>query len=232
MCRHLGYVGILVPVSDPVTRGEHSLFTQSWAPRDMRGGGTINADGFGVAWWSPAGRVHRYRNAMPIWTDPAVAEVLSQIEASAVLAAVRSATPGMPVERGACAPFTDGRWAFSHNGIVPDWRSMLNSAEVETLTDSAVLWQLLRTLLETMAPEAALVELISRVGGTGARLNLLLGNGKSLWATSYYHSLAVLADATGVLIASEPYDDDPRWQSIPDRMLVTATPGSVELHPL
>ena len=237
MCRHLGYVGGTVPVSEPVVRGPHSLRTQSWAPRDMRGGGTINADGFGVAWWTSFGDVRRYRNPMPIWTDPAVAEVLSQIESTAVLAAVRSATPGMPVERGACAPFTDERWAFSHNGVLPGWRTALSewdvgATDLEAITDSAALWLLLRSLLDSMAPELALAEVIYRTAGPGARLNILLGDGESLWATTFHHSLAVLTDDSSVVVASEPYDDDPGWQPVPDGMLVTARPGSFEMQPL
>ncbi|WP_280208082.1 class II glutamine amidotransferase, partial [Nocardia cyriacigeorgica] len=175
MCRHLAYVGPPEPVGELLTRGVHALRTQAWAPRDMRGGGTINADGFGVAWWRHAGhpgqaRVSRYRNAAPIWTDPAVDEVLPQIESTAVLGAVRSATVGMPVERAACAPFIDDGWAFSHNGVVPNWRKALTAAladldnaatragatrmfqtadllDAESATDSAAMWVLLRGLL-------------------------------------------------------------------------------------
>lgn len=79
---------------------------QSWAPREMRGGGTINADGFGAVWWN-GGRQGRYRSISPIWSDPTVDETLSHIISGSVLAAVRSATEGMAVEIGACAPFVD-----------------------------------------------------------------------------------------------------------------------------
>ncbi|WP_028477678.1 ergothioneine biosynthesis protein EgtC [Nocardia sp. CNY236] len=180
MCRHLAYVGPSVRVGEMLTLGSHSLRTQAWVPRDMRHGGTINADGFGVAWWVAAPdesvTVSRYRNAAPIWTDPAVEEVLPQLESTAVLGAVRSATVGMPVERSACAPFVRDRWAFSHNGVVPDWRRTLTSVaaefaltaaelgaeelfaparllEVESATDAAMLWVLLCDLLATGSPD-------------------------------------------------------------------------------
>ena len=58
---------------------------------------------------------------MPIWTDPSLADVAGEIHSGAVLAAVRNATAGMPVGEGACAPFSDGRWLFSHNGRVSGW---------------------------------------------------------------------------------------------------------------
>ncbi|CAM2995660.1 ergothioneine biosynthesis protein EgtC [Skermania piniformis] len=235
MCRHIGYLGPAVPVADLLTRGNHSVMTQAWAPRQMRGGGTVNADGFGVGWWA-AHRFSRYRNPMPIWTDPAVTEVLPQISATAVLGAVRSATAGMPVERSACAPFTDGHWAFSHNGVVPDWPGLLRwtAAPTESATDSAAVWALLAAELQRQDPVAAIRAVIRRIiaAAPGARLNLLLGDGTRFWATTWYHSLWSLVDAGTVILASEPYDDDPRWQEIADRRLVTAVPGQVTIDAL
>ncbi|MGW0182252.1 ergothioneine biosynthesis protein EgtC [Nocardia sp. NPDC003345] len=263
MCRHLGYVGPAAPVGELVLRGPHSLRTQSWAPRDMRGGGTINADGFGVAWWAGE-RVTRYRNADPIWTDPAVEEVLPQLTSHAVLAAVRSATVGMPLDRSACAPLLWDRWAFSHNGVVPRWRTVLTAVlsdldvaatragltrryetshllEAEAPTDSAALWVLLRRLLDpdppaglAETPGTALRLLTTTVlhHAPDARVNLLLGNGEALWATTCYHSLSALITDEFAILASEPYDDDPRWQALPDRSLVHARPGALRIESL
>ncbi|MFC4375590.1 ergothioneine biosynthesis protein EgtC [Nocardia halotolerans] len=263
MCRHLGYVGPPAGVGEMVLRGPHSLYVQSWAPVEMRAGGTINADGFGVAWWRRADvgvdgareAVTRYRNQAPIWTDPAVAEVLGQLESRSVVAAVRSATAGMPVERAACAPFTDEHWAFSHNGVVPDWRTTLlavladlnelfggatlfTSPAVllwaESLTDSAALWVLLRGLLGAIdpagpvtSPTDALRLLVRTVlrHQPNARLNLLLGDGAGLWATTCWHALSVLVADDYTVLCSEPYDADPRWQPIADRQVVAAVPG-------
>lgn len=246
MCRHLGYLGPSTTVAEIITAGEHSLRTQSWAPTDMRQGGTVNADGFGAAWW-PDGGVERavsYRNAMPIWSDPAVDDVLSQIRSTAVLAAVRSATVGMPVVHTACAPFVSGRWAFSHNGVVRGWpRSMSEiAAEVPTEdlllldapTDSAALWVVLRALLRDHDPEDALLSLVRRVDAAApdSRLNLLLSDGRTIWATALYHSLWVFEDDAAVLVASEPTDSRPGWRAVPDRSIVVARVGSVIVRPL
>ncbi|MBF6086378.1 ergothioneine biosynthesis protein EgtC [Nocardia cyriacigeorgica] len=269
MCRHLAYVGPPEPVGELLTRGVHALRTQAWAPRDMRGGGTINADGFGVAWWRHAGhpgqaRVSRYRNAAPIWTDPAVDEVLPQIESTAVLGAVRSATVGMPVERAACAPFIDDGWAFSHNGVVPNWRKALTAAladldnaatragatrmfqtadllDAESATDSAAMWVLLRGLLTPGAPPDlvaspadALRLLLTAVlaHAPAARLNFLLGDGSTIWATAWEHALSALVTDDYAIVASEPYDADPRWRPIPEHSLVCAAPGRLTIEPL
>lgn len=34
------------------------------------------------------------------------------------------------------------------------------------------------------------------------------------------------------MVASEPYDDDPRWTEVPDRTLLTATRTRIELFSL
>jgi glutamine amidotransferase len=65
-----------------------------------------------------------------------------------------------------------------------------------------------------------------------ARLNILAGNGSELRATTWGDTLFVLRQADGVVLASEPFDDDKDWQEIPDRHLVTATDSRVELAPL
>nr|WP_306361147.1 hypothetical protein [Nocardia sp. CC227C] len=361
------------------------------------GGGVSGAAGDGES--GPGDRggagalsVSRYRNAAPIWTDPAVDEVLPQIRSTAVLGAVRSATVGLPLDRGACAPFIRGRWAFSHNGAIPGWRDVLADVaaefgsppllEAESLTDSAVLWVILHDLLDRIsggdaesiahmrtatarprergrgengvgagrgdessagasgaahggaadgsggdsgigdngisdsgapdsgAPNSGIAagepggaraargpapavartaavdsaratsarddpgggrgaEAVARaredgtaeaavrepgVLGSGAgvdpaavlrlvmaavlerspkaRLNLLLGDGETWWATTWHHSLSVLVTDTFAIIASEPYDDDPRWRSIADRRVVVAGPGRLVVEDL
>jgi hypothetical protein len=34
------------------------------------------------------------------------------------------------------------------------------------------------------------------------------------------------------VVASEPFDDGPGWQGVPDRMVLTARPGAVDTEPL
>ncbi|MBY6684359.1 ergothioneine biosynthesis protein EgtC [Rhodococcus sp. BP-149] len=240
MCRHVGYLGPARTVGDVLTAGPTSLLTQSYAPREMRGGGTINADGFGAAWWSN-GTASSYRSAMPMWGDPAVTDTLTHIRSVAVMGAVRSATVGMPVERSACAPFVEGRWAFSHNGVVRGWpqsvSALAEKVPVESLlrlaapTDSAVLWAILQQRLLDRDPADALAGLLADVDAAApdSRVNLLLGDGESLWATTLYHSLSVRYDEDSVVLASEPLDDLPGWQQVPDRCLVSARPGSVDI---
>src|SRR4051794_15788640 len=97
MCRHLAYLGPPLALSRLLFEAPHALVRQSWAPKDMRGGGTINADGFGAGWYPAAGPPVRYRSDRPMWADAALPGLAAATAAGALLAAVRSATETMPV---------------------------------------------------------------------------------------------------------------------------------------
>lgn len=247
MCRHLAYLGPPLPLAALLFDPPHSLATQSWAPEDMRGGGVINADGFGVGWYPPGATAPtRYRRDRPIWTDTALPALARATSAGAVLAALRNATVGMPVMETAAAPFAEGRWLFSHNGVVKGWPdSMVGLAaslpvrDLMTLdapTDAAFLWALVRDRLRGGDDLAAsIVDTMAEVAATvpESRLNLLLTDGGTVVATAWWHSLWVRVEpGTSTLISSEPLDDDPGWQPVPDRHLVIATAGHVDLRPL
>ncbi|AEF40557.1 ergothioneine biosynthesis protein EgtC [Hoyosella subflava] len=247
MCRHLAYLGPQVSVRDLLTEGEHSLLQQSFQPRDMRRGGVINADGYGAAWWDKSA-LHRYRSVTPIWADASGCETLSAVGGNAILAAVRSATIGMPVVETACAPFIYGPWAFSHNGFVAGWPDSLaepartlpvtDLMTLEAPTDSAVLWALLRHRCAKDASTgewaAAVAELTNRTreSAPGSRLNFLLSNGSQIIATTCVHSLSVLLTDDVVLVASEPTTDDKGWRHVKDGQLIVAEPGRLRITPL
>ncbi|MEO6502944.1 MAG: ergothioneine biosynthesis protein EgtC [Jatrophihabitantaceae bacterium] len=249
MCRHFGYLGLPINVAELVLDPPHSLAVQSYAPTDMRGGGKVNVDGFGVGWFSaeagsPAG-ARRYRRAAPIWQDAAFAELARATMAVGVLAAVRNATAGMPVADAACAPFTDGQWLFSLNGRIAGWpdtavwladslprRELLG---IQVMTDATLLWALLRQRLAASSdPASVLAGLITEVlaAAPGSRLTTLLTDGQRIYGTTVTHSLCWRRSAAGVLVASEPFDDDPEWQSIPDGQLVVADRSGLRHRPL
>lgn len=125
MCRHLAYLGPPVTLAGCVLHQPHSLMHQSWAPSDMRGGGTVNADGFGIGWIvggpGDGGLARRYRRDRPMWSDASLPDLAASVTSGVIMAAVRSATIGMPVTESACAPFVEGAAMFSHNGVVDGW---------------------------------------------------------------------------------------------------------------
>ncbi|GAA3886187.1 ergothioneine biosynthesis protein EgtC [Saccharothrix violaceirubra] len=246
MCRHLGYLGPAVPLSGALVDAPHSLVHQAYAPRDMRGGGTVNVDGYGVGWYpAPGAAPLRYRRAGQVWADANLLALSRVTVSGAFLAAVRSATVGMPVVDTACAPFTDGRWLFSHNGRVIGWpdavaplASRLPVTDLLTLdapTDAALLWAVVRRrLAEGADPTSALETVVSEVeeAAPGSRLNLMLTDGTVLVATTWWHALWVRSGAGAVTVSSEPLDDDPAWKEVPDRHVVTARVSEVDVRPM
>ena len=230
----------------------HSLVRQSWAPKDMRGGGTVNADGFGVGWFpdrSSAAVV--YRRASPMWSDEALPALARTTAVTGLLANARSATVGMPVVHTACAPFTDGRWLFSHNGVIRGWPDSVadlagrlpvtDLLTMDAPVDSALLWSLVRHRLRRGASAVAAVRdtvLEVAAAAPDSRLNVMLTDGSTLVATTWWHSLSTLVAPDHVVVASEPWDDDPRWSSVPDRQLVIAddetplSPPKLTVRPL
>ncbi|GGM56351.1 gamma-glutamyl-hercynylcysteine sulfoxide hydrolase [Longimycelium tulufanense] len=219
---------------------------QSWAPGDMRGGGTVNADGFGVGWYPPDGREPvRYRVDRPMWSDVNFAALAEVTRSPAVLASVRSATIGMPVVETAAAPFSDDGWLFAHNGVVRGWPESVahlagevpvaNLLTMDAPMDSALLWVLLRHRLRKGAdPAEAVTSLVADVAEASpmSRLNLLLTDSEQIVATTWTHSLWTRVGPGRVEVSSEPGDDDPAWTEVPDRHLVLARPSEVDLRPL
>ena len=226
MCRHLGWLGAPVPVSSLVLDPPNGLLVQSYAPRRQKNG-LMNADGWGVGFFDDA-VPRRWRGATPLWGDASFASVAPALTSSCVVAAVRSATVGMPIDASAAAPFTDGHWLLSHNGVV-DRAVLPLDPSAESVVDSAVLAALIfRRGLD------ALGATIAEVGSAdpNARLNILAANGSRLLATTWGDTLSVLRRPDGVVLASEPYDDHPDWQDIPDRHLVDVSLGDVTITAL
>ena len=250
MCRHLAYLGPPVPLGALLLDPPHSLLRQSWAPRDMRGGGTVNADGFGVGWYpepgGPAG-------ALP----PRRADVDRRVvrrgspaatRSGAVLAAVRSATVGMPVHRDrrgavrrravAVQPQRRGprlaatRWRRSRPALPvtrpahPGRADRLGAAVGAGPPPAARPAPTRPTRWPTSCAEVA-------AAAPGSRLNLLLTDG----TRDRGHDAGATRSSSaptrrGALVASEPLDDDPGWQPVPDRHLVAAEPGRHRCIPL
>jgi gamma-glutamyl hercynylcysteine S-oxide hydrolase len=225
MCRHLGWLGAGVTVSSLVLDPPRGLRVQSYAPRRQKHG-LMNADGWGVGFFdaSPEGAVpRRWRSAAPLWGDVSFESVAPALRSHCVVAAVRSATVGMPIEASSTAPFTDGHWLLSHNGVV-DRRVLPPTSSAESVCDSAI-------LAATFFARGldALGETIAEIGAADpdARLNVLAANGSRLVATTWNETLSILRRDDGVVLASEPYDDDSEWEDIPDHHLIEVTPERV-----
>jgi glutamine amidotransferase len=243
MCRFVCYLGPPVTLASVVLDPPHSLKRQAWAPRHQRVG-AINADGFGVGWYDHARRPEpaRYRTARPLWSDRSFESVSGLVTTTALVAAVRDATPPNPVEETGAQPFMSGRWLFAHNGKVEGWgidpavrtglrRSLSEErdAAIEGAADSETLFAL---VLDRLDGGASPVDALRAVVGLAlavapSKVNLLLTDGHQVTATACGDSLFVLEGEDAVVVASEPYDDDPRWRRVPEGSMVEARPGWV-----
>ncbi|MCJ7439687.1 MAG: ergothioneine biosynthesis protein EgtC, partial [Acidimicrobiia bacterium] len=256
MCRHLAYVGPPIALAALLTDADHSLVRQARAAKHQQSG-TENPDGYGVGWWDAstdaAGALHRYRTATPIWADADLPALAQREQATAVLAAVRLASPGLPVEASGNAPFTDGTWLFSLNGLVDAWHDGVGAAlralvtpgraeQIEGLSDSEVCFGLTLDRLDAGAtPGEALRAVVGEITErTTGRLNFMLTDGRTIAATAWENSLftrvrrdgGVGFGAGAATVASEPLDDDPAWVRVPDRTLVVVDDGTVTSSPL
>ncbi|GGP32449.1 gamma-glutamyl-hercynylcysteine sulfoxide hydrolase [Streptomyces variabilis] len=246
MCRHLAYVGPAESLGALLVGPSHGLYRQSWAPR-RQPHGTVNADGFGVGWYAEGDPVPaRYRRAGPVWADLSFTDLARVVRTEALLAAVRDATLSGADAEAAAAPFASGAWLFSHNGAVPGWPGSLaplaatlpaeDLLSLEARNDSAFVWALVLARLRAGdAMGQALADTVAEVAAAAprARLNLLLTDGATVAATAWGDTLWYLArPGGGTVVASEPHDDDPHWQEVPDRTLLAASRTDVLLTPL
>jgi glutamine amidotransferase len=232
MCRHLAYLGPPRSLHELLLAAPFSLERQSYQPRFQRHG-VVNADGFGAGWFVDGhAEPVQYRRAQPIWTDRSFASLAPTVQTGCLVGAVRSATQPQPVEESGAAPFLitgpAGPVLFSHNGAVDAgkvWAHLPTGAQPDARMDSALLALLLADQLSRgLLLGPALAQVVLTVGD--GRLNLLAADGASIAATTYGDTLSVGTRHGGVVVASEPDDDDAEWNEVPERHLVTVRSDS------
>jgi glutamine amidotransferase len=245
MCRHLAYLGPPVTLRALLTDPPYGLGRQAWAPR-RQSYGTMNVDAFGAGWYADGDPVPaRYRRAGPMWADPSFADVCRVTRTRALLAAVRSATEGTEPGAAAAAPYASGRWLFSHNGALYGWpvataslAATLPPADLlalEARCDSALMFALVVNHLRTGAGLAdALAGVICALDehGVGGRFNFLLTDGEVIAATAAGDTLCYRHRDGGVVVASEPGDDEPGWTEVAQRSVLLATRDGADVRPL
>jgi dimethylhistidine N-methyltransferase/ergothioneine biosynthesis protein EgtC len=262
MCRHLAYLGDPVSIKSVILDPPHSLAEQAWAPREQRHGTmNVDGFGVGwYAEGDPVPA--RYRQSGPMWALPDLARVIrtrallcavrsasagtdSGLSASAPYAdgkwlfSLNGALVGWSIAAGAShlgrhSPASPG----AASEAVTRLAKQLTATELLSLQarcDTALIWAMVQRRLKTgERPGNALAGTladIAAVGGTG-RFNLLLTDGEVIAATAAGDSLYYRRRATGVIVASEPSDDDPDWHEVPQGSVLEATPTAVHVRPL
>lgn len=237
MCRFVAYVGESLSPALLVFGGEHSLYHQSWDPRELLSG-SVNADGYGVVWYHE-GRPRRMAHAGPIWHDDELENTLGAISSTCVIAALRNATVGQPVDRAGLLPLVHDRFAFVLNGFVPDFhaghmralRSELSDDLYSALrgsSDAETLFLMALSFVEAGAGLSEALEAVARVvalrvGQSEAQLNMVMTDGESLGVlrsstvvrtNSLYTSSSLPFADGGVVLATEPLDQSADWTPV------------------
>jgi glutamine amidotransferase len=252
MCRHLAWLGGPRPLSDFVTAPEHSLVHQSYAARELLRG-RVCGDGFGIGWYHDAGRgPARYRRPEPIWADSDLAGVAGAISSSAIVAAVRNGTPGIPGGVASTQPVAADGYLGSHNGFIDGFsryarrlRDGLSDDLYGTLTGESDSETFLLLVVEHIRREggiaaglASAIEAVLDIS-PGSALCALMTDGRELVVARMAgdqpcDSLYVRRLSDGVVVASEPLDAGPGWAALPEYAVTTvgvsAGPGGGHGH--
>ena len=202
----------------------HALLRQAWAPRRQRHG-LVNADGWGVGWHVP-GRSEPVRAGAR--RDRCGATRRSPRVAPAAARRLRAGRG--PLRDGGHADRRDrGRavhrrpWLFSPQrpgrplgACLARPRRRVGRATPRCLAAHVF----------AEGPDQAggdgRVEVAARDPAPGSTCCSPTAPGSS--ATTWGDTLSHLVADDGVVVASEPYDDDPRWVDVPDRHLIVVTP--------
>ncbi|MBT9314308.1 ergothioneine biosynthesis protein EgtC [Leptothoe spongobia] len=256
MCRLLAYLGAPLPLENLILKPEHSLVAQGYQPKELQIA-LLNADGFGMGWHHPDDRTaepYVYRNVLPIWNDANLPHLCRYIQARSLVANIRSATPGLPLDFSNCQPFRHGQLLFVHNGWIDKFRQTLYRPmrdligdvayqNIYGLTDSEHIFALITHLLELDpqlellgALEQALDMIQSLANKHDVRVSgvIVISDGEKLVAARFDNqaqapSFYLLRQSEGVILASEPlFDGD--WESIAQAHSLTVTATDLQPH--
>ncbi|MEM7294946.1 MAG: class II glutamine amidotransferase, partial [Pseudomonadota bacterium] len=202
MCRHAAYLGPRISLARFALDPAHNMIDQAIHPREMRVG-RINADGFGVGWFSAEGVPGAYRNIQPIWSDSNLKDLGVALHSESWIALVRGASPGLGVSIDNTHPFSDDRWHFTLNGIITDFASTLRpeitarlnperAGAIRGHTDAEFIFALLQQFAEEDPDATTPVNLVRVVqylleiaGDVEIALSVLLNERDRLYALRY-----------------------------------------------
>jgi glutamine amidotransferase len=196
----MAWHGQPVLIEELLFNTKHSLVEQSL--HSTMGAETTNGDGFGLGWYGTGEGPGLYRSVSPAWGDRNLRHLAAHVESPLFIAHVRAAI-GSPVQQTNCHPFSHGRWALVHNGLVGGFATVRRDlmlaidpelfARIEGSSDTEVLFYLALTFGLEGNPVAALERTIGLVEDTARRHGIpdafqgTIGvtDGERLWAFRY-----------------------------------------------
>lgn len=192
----------------------------------------------------------RYVSDRPPWADPNLPSLAPRLLAVMALTAVRNATPGVPYGPANTAPFVYGNLACVHNGFVGKFREHTGRelasrlpdhlyAAVDAVSDSLLVFLTFVRHYEAdpasglpAALRGAAAEILEVCADADApaTLNVVVADGQRVAAVRtargtegnnpLYRLHGGRLAPGGTLLASEPLDDDPAWESVGDDVIL------------
>lgn len=252
MCRWAAYIGSPVFIADSVSAPKHSLIAQAREAEECKT--TINADGFGIAWYAHCREPGLYRDVYPAWSDPNLMAIAQQIKSPLFLAHVRAST-GAAISRNNCHPFAHKTWSFMHNGQISGFdtlRKHFDMAIPDALydgrkgsTDSEVLFLIAmgqgleNTPRLALERTALIVRDIACAQNHPARLRMTLAisDGETLYALRYASNdnppslyCRRSAENDGWIVVPEPLHEGLEWQAVAENSFCTFTKQAVKIE--
>ena len=252
MCRWLAYQGDPIYMDELVYKPEHSLIHQSI---DARKAVTrVNADGFGLGWYTERDTPGIIHEVMPAWGDENLVSLTHHIRTHRFMAHVRSST-GATVSRSNCHPFVIGNWMFLHNGQIPEFDSVKFELErrlpehlylrQKGTTDSELIFLMMfkHGLLENPANaiQATFDEIKQQLNKKGIedpfKASICLSDGENYWIARYSTdefppTVYMQQTEHNIVFASEPLDKASKWEVIPAQSLLYVVGKKVFTHKL
>ncbi len=236
MCRFVAYLGQPLYLEELIAKPRRSLMQQSLRADQAKT--VTNGDGFGIGWYADRPEPGVYREVMPAWSDDNLLGLSGTLKSRLFFAHVRAATAG-GISRQNCHPFRFKQYLFMHNGQIGGYGQLRRTLESllpdemyasrRGATDSELLFLLAMARVARGAgvPEAmhdVLLHTQELMRGRGIeqplRFAAALADGDRLHAFRYASddqppTLYQRRTQGGVVIASEPLDDDEvGWEPI------------------
>ncbi len=244
MCRWLAYYGSPLSVEELLFKPAHSLIYQSL--HSQLGATTTNGDGFGIGWYTQAGKPLLFRSTEPAWNDRNLRELSQEIVSPLVFAHIRAST-GTAIQQTNCHPFRHGSWLWMHNGAIAGFATLKRELAfavdaslypcIEGSTDSELFFYLALTFGLEHDPPAAVeravgfIEKVARAHGVPNPLQMTVAttDGNRMWVFRYSSEgkSRSLFFSSAVESLRAHYPDNPVFQQLsPESRLVVSEPLS------
>ena len=247
MCRLVGYLGSSIQLDELVYKPEHSLYHQSYNPKELKSG-VVCADGVGIGWYDDEGKAFIYRNTIPIWNDSNLEELSHYVKSDSAVGYVRLAEAGSTLDISNCQPFRSDKLLFVHNGAIANFqetlyrpiRSSLSDPayrQIKGITDSEHIFALLSeqwqfspncTLLDALRTTLITLTDMASKYDTSFSANVIVSDGQALCASRYaygteastlYWSTDDVNHPTRIIVASEPLSNQEWFPFAPQSTL-------------